>query len=241
MAWGVQSLQAVWFTTGQITTPAADLYEAIVGARAAATQNLPVGNLAVAIGNVGTNSYRVQVAPARIDYFLNPTAPPQAGGANVNLLTNVDLAIDEFVQRVHRGIPLIGGVIRLALVANISHEAADTRESIALIAALTGLTIPFDDGSDLLLQINRRLGLRSIQGAEVNRLMKWSVEEVQTIAVMPGSAPSVARDFLATVTIDINIVPTSRLYPPAEQVAIFDEIAIETKRLCAAKTLGALQ
>jgi hypothetical protein len=242
MAWGVQSLQAVWFTTGQpITTPAGDLYRAIVGTPAGATQNLPVGNLAVAMGNVGTNSYRVQVAAARIDYSLIPAPPPQARGVHLNLPTNVDLAIDEFMQQVHRGSLPIGGVIRLALVTNISHETSDTRESIALISTHTGVTIPFDDGSDLLLQINRRLGLRSVSGTEVNRLMKWSAEEVQTIGVMPGSFPSFARVFLATVTIDINIVPTNRPYPPAEQDAIFDEIAIETKRLCAAKSLGALQ
>ena len=242
MAWGVQSLQAVWFTTGQpITTPVGDLYQAVVGRPAAATQNLPVGNLALAMGNVGTNSYRLQIATARIDYFLLPAPPPQAGGAHLNLPTNVDLAIDEFLQQIHRGSPLIGEVLRLALVANISHETSDTRESIALISAHTGLTIPFDDAGDLVFQINRRLALRSIAGTEVNRLMKWSVEEVQTIGVMPGSAPSVTRVFLATVTTDINIVPTSHPYPPAEQDAIFDEIAIETKRLCAAKSLGALQ
>jgi hypothetical protein len=242
MAWGVQSLQAVWFTTGQpITTAAGDLYQAIVGAPAAATQNLAVGNFTLAMGSVGTNSYRVQVAPARIDYFLNPAPVPQAGGTQLNLPTDIALVIDEFMQQVHRGSPPIGGVIRVALVTIISHETFDTHESIALISAHTGLTIPFDDGSDLLLQINRRLALHSISGTEVNRLMKWSVEEVQTIGVMPGSAPSVARGFLATVTIDINIVPTNRPYPPAEQIAIFNEIAIETKRLCAAKSLGALQ
>jgi hypothetical protein len=242
MAWGVQSLQAVWFTTGQpIATPAIDLYQAIVGTPATATQNMPVGNLAIAMGNVGTDSCRLQVASARIDYFLIPTPPPQVGGAHLNLPTNLDLAIDEFVRQVHRGSPLIGGVIRVALVATISHETSGPQESIELISVRTGLTIPFNDGGDLLFQINRRLGLRSISGTEVNRLMKWSTEEAQTISVMPGSAPSVARIFLATVTIDINIVPTNRPYQPAEQVAIFDEIAFETKRLCAAKSLGALQ
>jgi hypothetical protein len=241
MTWGVQSLQAVWFTTGPITTPADALYQAMVGTPASATQNLPVGNLALAMGNVGTTSYRIQVAPARVDYFLVPTSPPLSVNASMNLPTNIDLEIDNFIHQVHSGSSLIGDAIRLALVTNISHETPDTQASIALIAPHIGLTIPFNDGTDLLVQINRRLGLRSVAGTEVNRVMKWGVAEVQTIGVMQGTAPQVSQVSLASVTTDINTIPTSRLYLPGEQMAIFTEIATETKRLCAAKNLGALQ
>jgi hypothetical protein len=245
MAWGVQSLQAVWFTTGQpITIPTNDLYQAIAGAPAAATQTLPIGNISMAMGNAGTLAFafRLQVAPARVDYFLVPP-PPQSSSATaqLNFPPNIDAVVDEFVQQLHRGSPLIGDAIRVALVTNIAEQTSDTEDAIATISAQTGLTIPFNDGSDLVLQINRRLKSNSVPGTEINRIIKWSAEEVQTIGVIAGSAPAFARAVLATITTDLNIIPTNRPYPPAEQIAIFDEMAIETKRLSAAKTLGALQ
>ena len=58
---------------------------------------------------------------------------------------------------------------------------------------------------DFLYQVNRRRSSKTISDLEVNRLMKWSVEHIQEIAVTAGSRVAVATlTFGSRLEVDIN-------------------------------------
>lgn len=70
---GVQSLQAVWFTTGQSIKPVGDLYVAVFGNPAAAIQSAGINSMAAGVD--GQTAIRLQVSPNRVDLILSAQAP----------------------------------------------------------------------------------------------------------------------------------------------------------------------
>ena len=61
--------------------------------------------------------------------------------------------------------------------------------------------------TDFLYQINRRRRSETILDLEVNRLMKWSVQQIQGIAITPTGRVTVApQTFACRVEIDINSI-----------------------------------
>ncbi len=247
---GLQSLQAAWFSSGgPIKCSASELYQSIIGEPAAATQSSTAAGVSVATGAQGPRYLRVQSSPGRIDYFLSsaPQVPQfmaaEARSSSFDLLPNVNETIDAFVANCEKGSALVGEAIRIALVASTSQKAESSAAVSKILATRIGLSLPFDDGTDLLFQINRRKQLSSVADVEANRVVKWVGELVQQITIGPigpDSKTLASGQHLATLSVDLNTVPTGRILSVDEQLLIFKELAVEAKRLSAASTLSAL-
>lgn len=127
----------------------------------------------------------------------------------------------------------------MALVVNLSYPVASSVSASALIMEKLGLSLPFSDGRDMVFQVNRRGALCSVPGCELNRLIKWTAETHQLITLNAGVplTPTVISADVATLMVDVNTVPTGgRAFQTDQQIAIFEEMAAEVTRICAAGT-----
>ena len=128
----------------------------------------------------------------------------------------------------------------MAIVVNTVEEAANARAAAQIIVSKLQLVLPFNDGEDVVFQVNRRKPLVAIPTAEMNRVMKWLSANLQQINVGPGGFTRTVSD-IAMLSVDINLVPRDNvIYSPTDQIKIFDELSAETERLCAANVLNVL-
>jgi hypothetical protein len=134
---------------------------------------------------------------------------------------------------------LLGDTTRLAVVLNTSEPAPSLEQAINILLKRTGVTLPFQGGSDLLFQINLKKALNSATGREINRLLKWAAEVVQSVEVS-GGPPIMHTAFLSTLSVDVNTVPSSQNFTADQQASILEEMADEAERLCQENSLTAL-
>jgi hypothetical protein len=134
----------------------------------------------------------------------------------------------------------IGAVERLALVINSSQEAETAEATSSLVSEIAGLRLPFGDGTDMVFQINRRKSLSLVPGCELNQLMRWSADHIQQIEISSGP-PKVQSLEIATLSVDVNTVPTTRTFPVSEQALIFRDMNAEALRLSQANSVSALE
>lgn len=86
--------------------------------------------------------------------------------------------------------------------------------------------VTVDPGSsDFLYQVNRRRPSNAIGGLPLNRLSKWSVQQVQELMISPGDG-LVRRSeaFACRLELDINSVPSKKPLPKDRLPALFNEL-----------------
>ena len=244
-AWGAQLVQVVWFPSTQLANSAA----ATLFAAAAPTvpvqvnQSVPSIQAALVAGISGGIEHRIQVQPGRVDLMLSPVPNPSAPGVKptIPLIGNTLQIIKDLATPFAAASPLVGDVVRLALIVNTVHEVASAAGGVALVAQAVGFRTPFSDAQDVVFQINRRKQLQSIQGCDMNRLVKWAVETPQVIMIVAGGVPAVHSLDVVTFSADLNTVPGARVFPVNEQILMFGELCAEAERLSGRRSLDALQ
>jgi hypothetical protein len=216
--------------------PAA-LYQDMVGQAANSTQSSPATSTVMANGQSRGLLYNVQRQPNRLDFFAN-REPDQA--TKFPTITNIPDAISKFQSRLNAASKQLSAVNRVALVVNISKVVDSMNAANQQVSELTGIEFPFDDLSDVLFQLNRRMELPVVSGMQLNRVLKWLVETFQIVEVVAGSV-NVHNIYAVTLSVDVNTVPVpNRLYQTTEQATIFGAMAAEVERLCGVRTLRAL-
>ena len=146
-------------------------------------------------------------------------------------------AVTSFVQVAIRWLNLdtVPPIQRLAFGAVVmkpSPGIEDCRE--VLREYLPSIDMQTTELRDFLYQVNRRRSSEAINGLEINRLMKWSVQSVQEIVVSSGTRVAVRNlTFGSRLEVDINSDPEqvgslrpTRLVPLFEEfVRLADQIA----------------
>lgn len=101
-----------------------------------------------------------------------------------------------------------------------SHEGGNEM----LNGYLPSLTVD-PDSSDLLYQINRRRPSGVVDGLQLNRLSKWSTQQVRSITVSSdGAIAHGLEEFACRVELDINSVPSFDSLAPDCLSLLFDEL-----------------
>ncbi|WNV09596.1 hypothetical protein [Tardiphaga sp. 709] len=231
-SWGLQSLQAVWFTQSQLPDVAA-VFTAATGAKPDNVQQPSIG-LSLATGSDGKHQFHCQAVPGRTDFFKFSIP-----GQGVPLDFEVSSCLADFEAGILRAGDVVGPANRLALVSNLLREVGDQAEASDIIAKLVGWPVPFPDAQDLNIQVNRRARLST--GTSVNRLVRWFYQSLQEVVV--GAVPAVKMRDFAALALDINTVPSElpATFNSAEQALIWKSICEESNRLLADRSLSSLK
>ncbi len=161
----------------------------------------------------------------------------EGSGTAPATLPEFTAALTPFVQLAIRWLNLdtVPPIQRLAFGAVVmkpSPRIEDCRE--VLRGYLPSIDMQTIELRDFLYQVNRRRSSEAINGVEINRLMKWSIQNVQEIVVSSGTKVTVRNlGFGSWLEVDINSDPEqvgslipNRLVPLFEEfVRLADEIA----------------
>ncbi len=175
----------------------------------------------------------LRVTPTRIDWLFGPIYPPDEEPATFPTIGPFPKTLDTLSKLMFRwfGIQTCPPLRRLAFGAILVQPVDDRKSGYKQISAyLPNVKLDPDGSSDLIYQINRPRDSRSgVPGLRINRLSKWSVSLLQTVAfslektsvsMAPGRELSACR-----LELDVNTSADFQGEFPREQVAvIFDEL-----------------
>ena len=195
----------------------------------------------IAQGRRGNLVFACIVQPGRIDLSLTP--PPSPAGTpdesypvieDDRELHNEMLRIAEVVAREQ----VAENVSRVAVSKNFLNLTENFVEANKeLLTIMPAEYRPkLKDEEDFLFQVNRPYSSGRVPNVTINVLIRWSVDRLgiisialpmrspNTVMAAPVSATPETKTFIgASVSFDLNNVPTERLLAPHEQAAIVDE------------------
>ena len=216
-AWDVESLRVTifppagfWSADQQIA-----LWEEVTGQPPESINSNPQQGLTYAVGRVRGNQFILgvqEVQVERVDWHVQPLAPQNA------LLEGIPTVADPqgMLKTIHDGLQHSLGTIkvvtRLAFGLGLVREVADVPAGMQQISPyLHNVTVCPSESTDFVYQINRRRNSTSVPHAEINRLGKWSVEEISSIALRMGPGQSPIRQdkeyYVRKLVTDINTTP----------------------------------
>lgn len=246
-AWNAQSILLIWFTHASNSVKASVVFESVFGHEAETTQTNRAPNpaapfLSVAAGTEQGVQFQVMVLPGRVD--ISVASVPEAPDADTEIADTAGL-LSKLVDGAIAVSGTIADVYRQAIVLNLQQRASD------LVVALASLEVnidgvEFDDALDVSVQINKRKAVETLPDVSMNRLMRVSTAVAQQISVTMGNGlPSVPVNVgeevaFSVMAIDLNTVPTGRIFSPDEQSSIWKEFAQEALRLRSVGNLKAL-
>lgn len=204
--WKVHSLQAVWWTNERPNS-VSDLYQKITDVKPAATQEQQ--GTAIATGQLGDRFIRVQMAANRLDLIESPFQVT----ADLPLFENYQIARDSFARRSRQ---LKIKATRLAVVVVLCSMAENTDDAYKIASDDAGVISGTGKYNDFIFQVNRPQEDANPKYG-VNRILRWSSENVQNIDMSSGF-PIVRHLNFASVSLDVNIVPKESLILEADEV-----------------------
>lgn len=240
--WKPDGFQLAWFAASPISASAADLYNVISTSppvEEGRANHPETGPVSFAAGLMGDVSVRIQVQGGRVDAFI--------GAAPTNEFPPKFIAFERLEERLKGGIDrarnigtALGKAHRLAIVVNLFHQQDSTRSANQYFFETIGITgtPPLEDASDLAFSMN--YPTTTSKGVRVNRLLRWEVGAIVTMAVQAGvpRPASTAPGVLAAL--DVNTVPGSTVFSPEEGITILHELAEEVCKLINAPSLATL-
>lgn len=232
----VQSIQLVWFVSNTEGLAANSLYRegfeddpSNIQTNKAFSPATPF--LSQATGARDGVAFLAQVQPGRVDLFIQPSLD-QIGQDGMPQMLDLEPALATADMAVKRLSPNIASCFRVALVTNLLRLVPTSDEAAAEIIAHTGLDVAPNGVTDLTVSANRTKPIH--EELRMNRLLRLSVLQFQlmsnvAVGFNQGIMATQVTKFGALLSLDFNSVPLTRSMTPAEQLAVFDAIATETR------------
>lgn len=177
---------------------------------------------------VGVQPGRVDITILGSDQRMAPNTPPPT-------FPNVSDALTEVLKAAKRLIPALtgAGYHRLAVHCRMAQFYRTLREANQSIMKVVPPKLALVDETDFIFQINSKA---RIAGIAANRLIKWSVEDVQLLAathVGPNLSPhqTFAQFFSSVVHMDFNSMPSHMGHDAAQSSDILDGLVAEVVRV----------
>lgn len=236
MAWAVTSLQAVWWGTQPITEDGAVLFQRLFEVPPSSMQSAPGTSKATLSATQGSKNLVLQINGNRLDAFQAPLP----AGPDLPTFPDVTNTVTEFSgwASTRRGPSELAS--RLAVVVQLHCLVDDAQNASRTFTENTDIDLPFNDGSDVIFQINRRKDLDGLEGSSINRLLKWSIEHIQTFSFGQG-LPQMKTLHAVALGVDVNVFPRDdRTYGRDQQSQLFAAMGAEAIRLCEVRTLASL-
>lgn len=240
--WDVESLRVTIFPPAgfQSAEQHTALWQKVTGQPPESINLNPRQGLTQAFGSIRGNQFILAVQAERVDWHVRPlmlqNEPPQ-GIPTVVDPQNMLGAIHDGLQH---SLNTIRVVPRLAFGLSLVREVANVPIGMQQLSHyLHNVTLDWSGSTDFIYQINRKRRATSVPHAEINRLGRWSVEEIGSIAfrVMSGQ-PTVRQDsgihYVRKLVTDINTthatgaVANNKIHDLFhEMVSISNELATE--------------
>ncbi len=219
--WSVEHLRLTVFHPPGVQT--SELWERLMGVRPESIEERPHEGLVRQQGEADGNRLLLVTHAERLDWTFVPN-PTVNLGANITPALTTPVLIDpnQAVRKLQEALDIslrsVRQVHRLAFGALLGQEVANPSEGMSLMSKyLPHMNLEEQDVSDFMYQINRRRRSSSVPHAQINRLARWSLDQVITggvrIGIVPTQAPQLMPPsepgFMNRLLLDINTAPAN--------------------------------
>ena len=225
--WDVERLQlAVWHTP---PSPSG-LWAKLVGTEPEATDTRPRERLVQEYGIYEGNNLRLTLQPQRLDWYIEPSAPPTPEPKQHVALISVDRTLPLLQRALAVSLSELDTIVRLAAVIHLIHAVDNISHGMAkLDKYLPELNLKERGDQDFIYQINRRQRSPSTRHVFFNRIATWRLDRIQTGIVQMGPAqePTVSKfdPILACrLSLDMNTVPSPSAIAKTRMPKLFEEL-----------------
>lgn len=239
--WDVEGLRvSIFHQTIGVPFSQAGLWAKVTGNEPESVNSRPQQGVTRVVGRVGENNLILASENDRIDWLVLPIANPTQQVSPVLTLKGTDNTLPILQGAVKRSLEAIPVVLRLAFGPTLVREVSDLKQGIKQLSAyLPNIDFGSLEGIDFVYQVNRRRRSVSVSHVQINRLARWSTEQIGGIElrVTQSEQPhlrSTGNNFTRKLHLDINTTPTPSAISndkiPAlfgELVTLADELAIK--------------
>ena len=229
--WSVEHLRLTIFHSSSANV--LPLWERLVGVPPESKDERPREGLVHQQGGMGGNHVLLTTHADRLDWVITPRPDVDPGlpPAAMRILMNPDQAMATLREALRLSLRSVGSSVnRLAFGASLGQQVADPDEGTRrIVEYLPYLKLKEQDISDLVYQINRRRQSSIISHIRLNRVARWSSEQIigNEMAIAPNQMPqlrSVRTTFVNKLVLDVNTVPEVNSIADGKLPALFAEM-----------------
>ena len=229
--WDVESLRVTIFHP--LSVRVADrtgLWEEVVGDPPNSIDSRPRDQLTRVTGNTQKGNLLLLIRDTRIDWQIQPLAPPFQQTSRAS--TSIDPAdmLSVITHAVQLSLQTVSVVGRFAFAPVLFREVPDVPTGLQQLSHyLPHLTLDAEGSADFIYQINRKRRSAAIRRRDINRLARWSVEEIGSLALrVVAGQPNIYGDsgthFARKLVLDINTTPQTSAIANDKISGLFDEM-----------------
>jgi hypothetical protein len=223
--WYLRSARATFFVTPE-TAIQSDLWRQVVGAEPDTSLFQRAIGVRQEAGEFADGRLTLLFQPMRVDWNYEVIDDPSLNEiSNLGEFPNV---AEPLLDLTRRWVPTASfpSIQRLALGFSLISGIADREAGYAdLRDFIDGVPDPAN-ATDFSYQVNRpRASNSGIEGLQINRLSKWSVGGVRSVAIGPGGPVMGGFRFSLNLELDINTAANfPGPIPQARVVAVLDDL-----------------
>ncbi len=229
--WDVESLQAAIFHPSEPSAAAqSGLWEKATGNQPESIDSRPKIRMTRVVGSVGEDNLTLAIQDERIDWVVRPRVPSNQPSGPLFTLGAVEDVLPLLRKAIQYTLETTQIVSRMAFIPVLVKQVPDTATGLKQLSKyLPHLGLDSMDGVDFTYQINRRRRSTSVPHVRINRLAKWSTEQIGglELRVSPSDQPrlkTTGSSYVRKLNLDVNTDPTSGAMSRDKIAGLFDEL-----------------
>jgi hypothetical protein len=230
-AWQAESLRVTLFRDPNLPTPDVKQWWAdLTGLSGVSTSIRLPNDQSIDQGPFQGGHLSLTAQPGRFDWVLQPS--PERN--RILVLGSVEDVVSRFSTPVQSWLPKASPLSRIAFGPVFVNTATSVEDCYALLQTRLPFLkyIDVKGTSDFNYSINRPRASKTVSGATINRVSKWSVAQYQSLRVQitVGSQTQqtlqpITLGYAARAELDVNNVPGTAGFLPADHLApLFTEL-----------------
>ena len=229
--WEVESLRVTIFHPRSVkAVDRSGLWEEVIGDPPNSIDARPRDQLTRVSGSTQKGNLLLLIRDTRMDWQIQPLVPPfQQTGRTSTAIDPKDM-LSVVRHAVQVSLQTVSVVERFAFAPVLFQEVPDVPTGLQHLSHyLPHLTLDTEGSADFIYQINRRRRSAAIRRADINRLARWSVEEIGSLALrVVAGQPNIHGDsgthFARKLVLDINTTPQTSAIANDKISRLFDEM-----------------
>ena len=226
--WSVEHLRLTIFHPREVDT--LNLWEQSMGVRPESRDERPREGIVQQQGEAGGNRLLLTTHAERLDWTVVPNPATDPGIMATPILVELNQAMSILQRALRISLRSVRVVHRLAFGALLGQQVANPSEGMSQLSKyLPRLELEERGVSDFIYQINRRRQSSRVPHAQLNRVARWSLEQIIAgeVRIAPAQAPQVQSSrtgFTNRLLLDVNTIPEASAVATDRIQGLFDEL-----------------
>ena len=236
--WDVERIRlSIFYPPSANTSDSSQLWETVTGEQPSSIDSRPREGVTQTVGVIQGNEFRLITQSGRLDWMLQPIVVQDQQTPAIPTLKDAGNFLPVFRKSLEKSLETAGVVMRLAFAPALAKNVGSLAIGLGELSGyLPRLELQDMETADFIYRVNRRRRSFSVPHAEINRIAKWSMEEVGSVAfrVARSGRPDLidtGTSFVRKLDLDLNTTPQSGAMSSDRIIGLFEELVILTEEI----------